>query len=91
LTEAEPTHAPVFTLHAELEGMKLLPVFEQLLQGWRAQGYDVTTSRAIFNTLNIKSLPIHEMIRGTVAGRSGTLMVQGPLVSEARVAGGTPA
>jgi peptidoglycan/xylan/chitin deacetylase (PgdA/CDA1 family) len=91
LTESAPVHAPVYTLHAELEGMKLLPVFEQLLQGWRAQGYDLTTSRAIFDTLNIKALPVHELIRGTVPGRSGTLMVQGPVVSETRVAGVAPA
>ena len=29
----------VFTLHAELEGMKLAPAFEKLLEGWKAQGY----------------------------------------------------
>lgn len=80
LTAHAPEQAPVYTLHAELEGMKLLPVFDQLLAGWRAQGYQLTTSRAVFDTLNLKSLPIHQMIRGTVPGRSGTLMVQGPLI-----------
>ncbi len=82
LTESPHTHAPVYTLHAELEGMKLLPVFEQLLRGWRAQGYTPTTSRAIFDSLDRKSLPVHTMVRGTVPGRSGTLMVQGPQVHE---------
>jgi peptidoglycan/xylan/chitin deacetylase (PgdA/CDA1 family) len=91
LTATQPTHAPVYTLHAELEGMKLLPVFEQLLHGWRAQGYDLTTSRAVYKTLNLKALPVHEMMRGTVPGRSGTLMVQGAAVSETRVALGAPA
>jgi len=80
LTEKQPAHAPVYTLHAELEGMKLLPVFDQLLTGWKAQGYKLTTSLDIFKDLDIKSLPIHRMARGTVEGRSGTLMVQGEKV-----------
>jgi len=80
LTHTEPAHAPVYTLHAELEGMKLLPVFEQLLQGWQAQGYELTTSRDLFNDLDVKRLPIHRVVRGTVPGRSGTLMVQGERV-----------
>lgn len=91
LTHAAPQHAPVYTLHAELEGMKLLPIFAQLLIGWKAQGYELTTSRAVFDTLNIKALPAYELIRGTVPGRSGTLMVQGPKVDQTRVAFGTPA
>ena len=28
----------VFTLHAELEGMKLAPVLDRLLEGWKSQG-----------------------------------------------------
>lgn len=77
LTAAQPAHAPVYTLHAELEGMKLLPVFEQLLKGWQAQGYSLTTSRDLFDDLDLKRLPVHRVVRGTVPGRSGTLMLQG--------------
>jgi undecaprenyl phosphate-alpha-L-ara4FN deformylase len=73
---AEP-HDHVFTLHAELEGMKLLPVLERLLQGWSAQGYGIVPMRDIASNLNIAALPRHEMIRGEIAGRSGTLMLQG--------------
>ena len=80
LTEKQPAHAPVYTLHAELEGMKLLPVFDQLLSGWKAQGYALTTSMDVFKDLDVKSLPLHRMVRGTVGGRSGTLMVQGERV-----------
>ena len=80
LTEKQPAHVPVYTLHAELEGMKLLPVFDQLLSGWKAQGYTLSTSMDVFKDLDIKSLPIHRMVRGTVEGRSGTLMVQGERV-----------
>jgi undecaprenyl phosphate-alpha-L-ara4FN deformylase len=67
----------VFTLHAELEGMKLLPVLERLLAGWREQGYEIVALNDIANRLNVTALPRHEMIRGEVPGRSGTLMLQG--------------
>ncbi len=80
LTETPSAHAPVYTLHAELEGMKLSSVFNQLLQGWQAQGYSLTTSHDAFKELDVKKLPIHRMVRGTVEGRSGTLMVQGEQV-----------
>jgi len=69
--------APIFTLHAELEGMKLLPQFEQLLAGWREQGYRLTSTRAIFESLTVDELPRHEVVYGEVPGRSGTLMLQG--------------
>ena len=67
----------VFTLHAELEGMKLLPAFEQLLEGWRTQGYELVPMRKIFESLNPKTLPHHEVTVGEVEGRSGTLALQG--------------
>jgi len=67
----------VFTLHAELEGMKLRPIFERLLQGWRAQGYDLVSTRTLFDSLDTSSLPAVRVQSGSVAGRSGTLAVQG--------------
>jgi len=72
---AGPPH--IFTLHAELEGMKLLPQFEQLLAGWREQGYCMTTTRAIFESLLVDDLPRHEVVYGEIPGRSGSLMLQG--------------
>lgn len=75
LTAAPGDH--VFTLHAELEGMKLAPVFERLLAGWREQGYEIVPLRELRAGLDIAKLPRCEMVRGEVAGRSGTLMVQG--------------
>lgn len=76
-TAVEPYAAHVFTLHAELEGMRLLPVFEKLLEGWRTQGYDLTSTRTIFEALRRDKLPYHEAVHGTLAGRSGTLLLQG--------------
>jgi peptidoglycan/xylan/chitin deacetylase (PgdA/CDA1 family) len=77
ITRFPPPHGHVFTLHAELEGMKLLPTLERLLAGWREQGYALTATRDIYATLDLADLPRHEIIRGELPGRSGTLMLQG--------------
>ena len=77
LTQHAPQHGHVYTLHAELEGMKLLPAFERLLAGWREQGYTLTSTQEIFAGLDLDKLPRHEVIRGELPGRSGTLMLQG--------------
>jgi undecaprenyl phosphate-alpha-L-ara4FN deformylase len=68
----------VYTLHAELEGMKLAPVFERLLEGWRELGYQLMSLGDYFDALPNKNLPRHETLVGEVPGRSGTLAVQGP-------------
>jgi peptidoglycan/xylan/chitin deacetylase (PgdA/CDA1 family) len=66
----------VYTLHAELEGQKWMPVFEHLLQGWQIQGYDMVSMRQYLQEINYSELPRHEVKFGTVEGRSGTLAVQ---------------
>jgi undecaprenyl phosphate-alpha-L-ara4FN deformylase len=68
----------VFTLHAELEGLKLAPVLERLLEGWHAMGYDLMSLGEYFDSQPNKNLPRHETAVGEVAGRTGTLAVQGP-------------
>ncbi|WP_293937189.1 polysaccharide deacetylase family protein [Iodobacter sp.] len=78
LTAAEPEFGHVYTLHAELEGMKLLPAFERLLQGWQAQGYKLVSTLELFNALDTTSLPYHSVEMGELEGRSGTLALQGP-------------
>ena len=67
----------VFTLHAELEGLRLAHAFEQLLAGWQAQGWSLGTTRALYETLQPMALPRCEVAPGTVDGRSGMLLVQG--------------
>jgi undecaprenyl phosphate-alpha-L-ara4FN deformylase len=75
---AEPSmHGHVFTLHAELEGMLLAPVLDQLIAGWKAQGYAVTSMRRLYETVQALALPRHEVGAGTIPGRSGTLLTQG--------------
>ena len=77
LTRDMPPTGHVFTLHAELEGMKLAPLFELLLQGWRDQGYRLVSLGDYFDALPDKNLPRHEVITGSIPGRSGTLAMQG--------------
>jgi peptidoglycan/xylan/chitin deacetylase (PgdA/CDA1 family) len=68
----------VDTLHAELEGMKLLPAFEKLLEGWRAQGYELVAMRDLVAATRPESLPLHSVVDAPLAGRAGTLATQGP-------------
>jgi undecaprenyl phosphate-alpha-L-ara4FN deformylase len=77
LTKDRPAAGHVYTLHAELEGGKLAPAFEQLLEGWKSQGYELVSLRSIAEKLDLKSLPRHEIAVGAVPGRSGTLALQG--------------
>ena len=85
LTEQTATHGHVYTLHAELEGMALMPVFEQLLAGWKAQGYELVAMRTMAAKLDRKSLPVHEVVMGEIPGRSGTLALQGQVMSASAV------
>jgi undecaprenyl phosphate-alpha-L-ara4FN deformylase len=68
----------IFTLHAELEGMKLAPVLEKLLAGWKAQGYERVAMRELVADSASASLPLHSVVDAPLAGRSGTLASQGP-------------
>lgn len=77
LTEVPSATGHVYTLHAELEGGKWLPIFEQLLQGWQAQGYELVSMQQYLQGLDIASLPRHEVVMREVEGRVGTLAVQG--------------
>ena len=77
LTCKPPRTGHVYTLHAELEGGKLAPAFERLLEGWKAQGYSLVSLRDYAADMNVAGLPRHEMVPGTVPGRSGMLAVQG--------------
>ena len=77
LTRNPPATGHVFTLHAEMEGMKLAPAFDRLLTGWKAQGYELLSLRSMRDALDPARLPRHELAMGEIPGRSGTLLVQG--------------
>lgn len=70
-----PKTGHVFTLHAELEGGKWLPIFEQLLQGWQEQGYEMVSMQQYLQGLDAGSLPHHEVVLREVEGRVGKLAV----------------
>ena len=57
--------------------MKFAPVLATLLTGWRAQGYDLVPVRALYDALEPMALPRCSVAPGAIAGRSGTLLLQG--------------
>jgi undecaprenyl phosphate-alpha-L-ara4FN deformylase len=65
----------VYTLHAELEGQKLAPIFEQLLTGWKAQGYRLASMADYYEKIKALPLPEYPVQWGEVPGRSGELIV----------------
>jgi peptidoglycan/xylan/chitin deacetylase (PgdA/CDA1 family) len=67
----------VFTLHAELEGSRLTGVFEQLIAGWKAQGWSPGPVGEIHAAIEPMALPRCETMLASVSGRTGTLLVQG--------------
>jgi peptidoglycan/xylan/chitin deacetylase (PgdA/CDA1 family) len=72
-TETPRDH--VFTLHAELEGQKLAPIFEQLLNGWKAQGYEFGSMADYYQKIKSQPLPFRPVSWGELPGRSGELIV----------------
>jgi len=69
-------HGHVYTLHAELEGMKLMPAMEKLLEYWKTSGFDFVTLNQLYASLDQPALPRNAIEWGEVAGRSGQLAVQ---------------
>lgn len=65
----------VYTLHAELEGQKLAPIFERLLSGWKAQGYRLAAMADYHEKIAKLPLPERSLQWGQLPGRSGDLIV----------------
>jgi peptidoglycan/xylan/chitin deacetylase (PgdA/CDA1 family) len=68
----------VFTLHAELEGQKFLPLFKQLLIGWMSQGHDLVSMQELHlswqKTGQLRHLVNLPFTWGEIPNRSGDLM-----------------
>lgn len=73
--EAEFGH--VYTLHAELEGMKLLSSMERMLDSWNDMGYKLVSLGQMYGFLDRRSLPFHMVDVGEIFGRVGELSIQG--------------
>jgi peptidoglycan/xylan/chitin deacetylase (PgdA/CDA1 family) len=74
---ATPKRDHVYTLHAELEGQKLAPIFEQLLSGWKAQGYQLASMADYYEKIKQEAQPLPEypVQWGELPGRSGELII----------------
>lgn len=75
MTRNSSANGHIFTLRAELEGRKWLPVFEQLLAGWKVQGYELVALRQYLQDLQ-DTLPRHGVRMGELNGRKGKLAIQ---------------
>jgi hypothetical protein len=85
LTCEAPAAGHVYTLHAELEGMRLKPVLATLLGGWRAQGYRLVAMHSLLENIDASTLPRHRVESGAVPGRSGKVTIQGKAITRARL------
>ena len=75
LTATPPAHGHVYTLHSELEGMKLLETFDRLLSGWKQQGYRLVSCAELNAVLDRSALPRRRPVMGEIPGRSGLVAV----------------
>jgi peptidoglycan/xylan/chitin deacetylase (PgdA/CDA1 family) len=68
----------VLTIHAELEGMKQISFFRNLLVSLRTRGIQTLKLDELARDLmkNPSTVPCCDLIPGTIDGRSGTLAVQ---------------
>lgn len=76
-----PALSHVYTLHAELEGMRLLPTLNKLLKGWRERAAAIGATEDLFNTLDVSRLPVLPVVYGEIPGRSGSMALEGSLAS----------
>ena len=78
LSLALPGKLNVLTIHAEIEGMRQLSYFKSFLKQIKTQSVPVVKLGDMARDLlkNPKTIPVCDLISGTVDGRSGTLAVQ---------------
>jgi len=67
----------VYTLHAELEGMKLKPVLTRLIRRWMDDGHTLVTLGDVYASLDLQRLPHKAIEWQPLAGRTGVLATEG--------------
>ena len=72
----ELPHGHVYTLHAELEGLKLKPAMEKLLEHWKQTGFEFVTLNELYESLDQNEVPRQKILWGELEGRSGLLALQ---------------
>lgn len=77
LTAQPPATGHVYAARADLEGISLRRPFEQLLQRWKGQGYEIGSLKRYAEGLPAGDLPRHEIAREELARRFGAVAVQG--------------
>ena len=72
----------VHTIHAELEGGKLAPIFVDLLERLVARGVEFVTLGEVADRVKREALPTCELAMGELPGRAGKVALQGGAVEE---------
>jgi peptidoglycan/xylan/chitin deacetylase (PgdA/CDA1 family) len=67
----------VYTARAEVEGLKVKPVFDQMLASWRAEGHELLSLSEYFEALPDRNLPRYEVGVREMPGHPGALAAQG--------------
>jgi len=76
LSQKKLLNGHVYTLHAELEGMKLKPIMQRLLERWQAEKIHLIATEDIYHSLDLDQLPTCQIKMAELEGRSGTLAIQ---------------
>jgi peptidoglycan/xylan/chitin deacetylase (PgdA/CDA1 family) len=70
-------HGHVYTLHAELEGMKLIKVMQSLLEHWKSENRQFLTLGQLHRRVESEQVPHKPVVWGQVEGRSGLVATEG--------------
>jgi len=74
--EALP-YGHVYTLHAELEGLKLIGIFRELIEKWQKSGDKLISLQKMYQSLPLDKLPRKAIEMKEIEGRSGVLAMEG--------------
>lgn len=78
-TKAETQWGHVYTLHAELEGLRWIQSFEKFLKGLKSQNYQIISMGNYYQALmdQLEKIPSQPIIEKEISGRSGLVSHQG--------------